>query len=62
MPGNPAYLEWNITNSGTGDAWVAPYTKFYSQTATPPYYEPDGDATGFYVNDNAHFTYKYGGL
>jgi hypothetical protein len=61
-PGNPAYLEWDVINRGTGDAWVAPYAKFYLQAATPPYYEHDGDATGYYVNDGAHFTYQYGGL
>jgi hypothetical protein len=62
VPVAPQYLEWDITNTGTADAWVAPSAKLYLQTETPPGYALDGTATGHYVNNATTFTIPYAGL
>ncbi len=62
VPVAPQYLEWDITNMGTTDAWVAPSAKLYLQTATPPGYAPDGTITGYYVNNATTFTTRHGDL
>ena len=62
VPVAPQYLEWDITNMGTTDAWVAPSAKLYLQTATPPGYAPDGTITGYYVNNATTFTTPHGDL
>ena len=50
MPNNPQYFEWNITNTGTADAWVAPDAMFYKPTAASRYAKI-GNATGFQAWD-----------
>ena len=51
-PNHPQYFEWDIANTGTADAWVAPYAIFYKQTATAPGHARDGDAVARYVYDD----------
>jgi len=51
-PNHPQYFEWDIANTGTSDAWVAPYAIFYEQTATAPGHARDGDAVARYVYDD----------
>jgi len=51
-PNRPQYFEWDIANTGTTDAWVAPYAIFYKQTATAPGYAREGDAVARYVYDD----------
>ena len=50
-PNHPQYFEWDITNTGTSDAWIAPFAIFYKQTAAPGYAR-DGDAVARYVYDD----------
>jgi len=38
VPESPAYLPWTITNTGTGDAWVGPMGKLYTQSSKLPRY------------------------
>jgi len=52
VPDHPQYFEWDIANTGTTDAWVAPYAIFYEQTATAPGYARVGDAVARYVYDD----------
>ena len=51
-PNHPQYFEWDIANTGTSDAWVAPYAIFYKQTATAPGHARDGDAIARYAHDD----------
>jgi len=51
-PDHPQYFEWDIANTGTTDAWVAPYAIFYKQTATAPGHARVGDATARYAHDD----------
>jgi hypothetical protein len=51
-PRHPQYFEWGITNTGTADAWIAPYAIFYKQTAAAPGHARDGDAVARYAHDD----------
>ena len=50
VPNTARDFEWNITNSGTADAWVAPYANFYKPTAASGYAKI-GNATVFQAWD-----------
>ncbi len=58
------YLQWELTNHGNVDTWVAPYATLYTPTAKSPYYSKGGTVTGFYCVDGGtvHNTLRYGGL
>ncbi len=51
-PNHPQYFEWDIANTGTTDAWVAPYAILYKQTARAPGHARDGDAVARYAHDD----------
>jgi len=65
VPGFPAYLEWDLVNNGTGDAWVAPVAQLYAATTTPPGYASVGSAVVLYAFDtttnNLTTVYPFGG-
>jgi hypothetical protein len=52
VPGYAQYLEWDIANTGSADAWVAPNAMLYTPIATAPYYAQLGDAVTFYAYDS----------
>ncbi len=52
VPGYAQYLEWDIANTGSADAWVAPDAMLYKPSATAPYYAQLGDAVTFYAYDS----------
>jgi thermitase len=65
VPGYAQYLEWDVANTGSADAWVAPTAMLYKPTATAPYYARLGDAVAFYAYDSTTGTmttvYPYAG-
>jgi hypothetical protein len=58
------YFQWELTNYGNTDTWVAPYAIFYAPTVAPPYYSKGGTITGFYYVDGgaAHTALRHAGL
>jgi subtilisin family serine protease len=52
VPGYAQYLEWDVANTGSADAWVAPNAILYKPTAIAPYYAQLGDALTFYAYDS----------
>lgn len=55
VPNYARYFEWDITNTGTADAWVAPDAMFYKPIANDQGYAKAGGATAFYVWDGHTF-------
>ena len=59
------YFQWDVTNNGNTDTWVAPYATLYTPASKPPYYSKGGSAiTGFRYLDGGtiHNTVKHAGL
>ncbi len=52
VPGHAQYLEWDVVNTGSADAWIAPTATLYKPTATAPYYAQLGDAVTVYAYDS----------
>jgi len=63
VPGSPAYLQWAITNTGTGDAWVGPTGKLYKQSSKLPGYMLGGTIfAGWWWDGSLHNATSYAGL
>jgi FtsP/CotA-like multicopper oxidase with cupredoxin domain len=63
VPGYPAYLQWTITNTGPGDAWVAPTGKLYTQSSKVPGYTLGGTVfAGWWRDGSLHNATRYAGL
>jgi len=63
VPGSPAYLQWTITNTGTGDAWVAPTGKLYKQSSKLPGYMLGATVfAGWWWDGSLHNATRYAGL
>lgn len=63
-PQNQKHFQWELTNYGNVDTWVAPYATLYAPAQTSPYYCKAGAITGFYyVNGGTvHNALRYAGL
>ena len=61
VPQHPAYLEWDITNTGNGDSWIARHAALYSQSPTPPHTSLDAHAIATHAYDitDVNFTSVY---
>jgi len=63
VPESPAYLQWTITNTGTGDAWVGPMGKLYTQSSKLPGYMSGGTVfAGWWWDGSLHNATRYAGL
>ena len=63
VQGSPAYLQWTITNTGTGDAWVGPSGKLYKQSSKLPGYMLGGTIfAGWWWDGSLHNATRYAGL
>ena len=58
------YFQWELTNYGNTDTWVAPYATLYTPTSVPPYYSKGGAVTSFYYVDGGTVrnALRYAGL
>jgi len=64
-PEHEKYFQWDVTNNGNNDTWVAPYATLYAPASVSPHYGKGGGAiTGFYYVDSSivHNTVRHAGL
>jgi len=64
-PEHEKYFQWDVTNNGNNDTWVAPYATLYAPAPAPPHYSKgSGVITGFYYVDSgvAHNIVRHAGL
>ncbi len=53
VPNHTQYLEWDLTNTGDVDVFVAPYALLYKPTAMAPGYVKVGNATALSAYDSS---------